>query len=845
MDIALYLAAATSLIMAAAAALSAVSRFVGLPMPVVVAFAGLLYGVVGLASGVSFSGAALDSYDRWFVESLALDASGLLLLFLPPLLFEMAMGVDLRRIRDEAATIAIMAIIAVLVATATVGASVWLGSAWMGSGLGLVACLLLGAAVSTTDPAAVITTFREIGAPRRLAALLEGESLLNDAAAIALYALLLGVAASQGSATVGGFLGDFSRSFLVGAGTGLAMAWLAARVYPLLGASAAAEASATVALAYGAHLAAEVVFGGSGVVAVVVAGAVTGSSGFVSMGPRNWATTRAVWAQIGFWANAAILFIVASATPALLADFTVADGALVVLVYVAALLARGAVLFGLLPALDRAGLSTPIGARQKALLLWGGVRGAVTLVLAISLTEVSALGDDAGIVGAVAAAYTLATLGLNAATLGWVTRRLGLDRLSPADAALRERVAAGAIERVADVVSNLARARDIEPEAIAFVTDALRRRRMEAEEEAEAEAEGERIPFGERLRLGLAIVCGQEARLVRRAFEAGALGPRAPLARSGAAARLADAARVGSREGYDAAVAAELRPTAWFRAVYRLHRLSGVSRPLRQALELRQTCLLETERVIGELQAFSQARLPAMVGADAAANIAAALAGRLTSVVDEITALSLQYPAYALALEKALMARAAVRRERQEYDRLHRDGVVGPELREALARELDDLERRVAAPPRLDVSPSSIDLLSAAPMFAGLDDRQKRRVAKLLRTRPIFPGDVVAEIGERGDTLHFVASGALEVEHGDGRSITLSNGAFFGELGLLAPSRRRATRVVSLTFGQLLTLSRRDFRRLASREPEIEQRIRAAAEAQLRGGFSIPARREP
>jgi hypothetical protein len=160
MDIALYSTAATSLVMIAAAALSAGSRAMGLPMPV-------------------------------------------------------------------------------MVATAAVGLS-----AWLGSGLSLVACLLLGAAVSTTDPAAVISTFREIGAPRRLLALLEGESLLNDAAAIALYTLLLGVAAATATATPGGLATEFARVFSVGAATGLALAWLANRLYPLLDGSAAAEASA-------------------------------------------------------------------------------------------------------------------------------------------------------------------------------------------------------------------------------------------------------------------------------------------------------------------------------------------------------------------------------------------------------------------------------------------------------------------------------------------------------------------------------------------------------------------------------------------------------------------------
>lgn len=163
-----------------------------LPLPVVIAAIGLGAGALAWGTGFEFAGKALDAYHLWFVKSLALGTNSLLLIFLPPLLFEMSLGVSPRRLRDDAWIVMVMAVVAVVQAAVLVDFAVAAAS-----GISLLACLLLGAAISTTDPAAVVTTFREIGAPRRLLVILEGESLLNDAAAIALFTLLVGVAKAE------------------------------------------------------------------------------------------------------------------------------------------------------------------------------------------------------------------------------------------------------------------------------------------------------------------------------------------------------------------------------------------------------------------------------------------------------------------------------------------------------------------------------------------------------------------------------------------------------------------------------------------------------------------------
>src|SRR6202012_116189 len=92
---------------------------------------------------------------------------------------------------------------------------------WPLAGVPLTVCLLLGAMVATTDPAAVIAIFREVGAPARLSRLVEGEALLNDATAIVLYTVLLGVIVSGRQLHIGQGAVEFVISFGGGAALGV------------------------------------------------------------------------------------------------------------------------------------------------------------------------------------------------------------------------------------------------------------------------------------------------------------------------------------------------------------------------------------------------------------------------------------------------------------------------------------------------------------------------------------------------------------------------------------------------------------------------------------------------
>ena len=110
-------------------------------------------------------------------------------------------------------------------------------------------------------------------------------------------------------------------------------------------------------------------------VAVVIAGLATAVIGDVRMGPRNWPLVTGVWSQIGFWANGLILLIGALLAPGFLINLELGGIAILIVVVIAAFAARALILFAMLPAISRLGITPSLNQRQKTLIWWGGVRG--------------------------------------------------------------------------------------------------------------------------------------------------------------------------------------------------------------------------------------------------------------------------------------------------------------------------------------------------------------------------------------------------------------------------------------------------------------------------------------
>lgn len=791
----------------------------GLPYTVVLAVAGVLIGASAGALLHTDLTYAFDSVAVMFVD-LPVTSEVFLYVFLPVLLFQASLTIDARRMAEDAAPILMLAVVAVLVTTAVVGLALW-----PVAGVPLVACLLLGAIIATTDPAAVVAIFRDIGAPARLTRLIEGESLLNDAAAIALFGVLLAILLHDGDTGIAHGLWVFLRSFVGGIVVGALAARGLTLLVPLLRDLRLAEVTLTVALPYLVYILCEKFLGVSGVVAVVAAGLTVGAFGRPRFSPETWELLDTVWAQLAFWASSLVFLFASILVPRLLGNVSLADVGILLLLVVAALAARAAVLWGLLPGLSAVGLAEKVSRPYKLAILWGGLRGAVTLALALAVTENPAIPPEIQHFVAVhATGFVLFTLLINGTTLNAAIRKVGLDKLSPLDQALRHQVLAIALETVRDRLRTVARDHDIAPPVLRQITRDYDRRVVEATSRNTFDAE---IGDKDRLTIGLISLANRERELVLRHFGARTVSRRTVESLLLGLDRLIDAARADRRVGYVRAGRRMLAYGRGFRIALWLHRRLRITRPLTNRLADRFELLLVSAMLLDELRPFIKDKLSPVLGERMCGLIGDILGQRIEATRKELDALRLQYPDYAEALERRFLAQVAVRLEEREYRTLHEEALVGRELYSDLQRSLDQARAGAAERPRLDLGLEKQSLLCCLPLFAELDETSQKRVSKVLRPRFAVPGEVLIRPGETGDSVFFISSGAVEVNTGE-QTIRLGRGDFFGEMALLNQRRRRST-VTALTFCQLLQLRDVDFRRFLDTHQDIRQAIDAAA----------------
>jgi Na+:H+ antiporter len=756
------------------------------------------------------------------LHNFGLSAESLLYIFLPPLLFDAALNIDVRQLGDEVGPVLLLAVIGVVVSTLVVGLALWPLAP-----VGVLACIVLGAILATTDPAAVIAIFRDIGAPRRLSTLVEGESLFNDAAAIAIYSLAVAILTGARPAHPGDGVLIFMREFGGGGALGYTAGWLAAASMPMLRQSRLAEATLTIGFAYAIYIISDHYLHVSGVVAVAAAALAVGAEGRRRLAPSNFESLVTTWEQLAFWASSLIFLFAAMRTPELLAGATWRDAALLGVLIVAALAARALTLYGLIPVLSLARIAQPIGVNYKLFMLWGGMRGAVSLALALAVTEeMSVPPEIRQFVGVLATGFVLFTLLVTGPTMRPLMRLLRLNEAPPAETALRERVIGLSLATIEKEIGDLGREHEIPSEIVDAVTALYCARSRSPSEIAEENAQ---IPAALRTRAALRVLADREQEFCLEYFEGRTVSRRVAAALLAHTASLRDAARTHGVDGYQQAAERLRRFGPGFRLALALHRRLGIARPLARELSDRFEVQLAARIVLKNLLAFNAEHIRPLFGSGPSTAMAQQLDLRLSEIDRALKAIGLQYPQYVRQLGTQYLARAAARLEEERYRRLHAESIISQEVYEDLQRRLRRRRRIVEARTVLDLGLKSGDLVDRVPVFAALDERTRRAVARLLRPRLAVPGEAIVRKGERGDAMYFISSGAVEVRIAP-QPVQLGTGDFFGELALLVAERRNAD-VVALGYCQLLSLAARDLRRLFGTEPALRDHIRAIAEA--------------
>jgi CPA1 family monovalent cation:H+ antiporter len=391
------------LLFVAASAVAIVARRVRLPYTVALVLTGLILG-------------ALHAF-----QPPELTKEMLFAVVLPGLLFEAGFHLDFHDFRRDVWAIVALAVPGVV---AAIGLTALI--------LGLVAntlaletaftwsyALVFGAVVAATDPIAVVGLFRSVGAPKRLSVLLEGESLFNDGTAIVFFTLILasvtGAAPADAGSIVRSFLMIVGGGALIGALIGLVISEVVRRVDdPMI------EITLTTIAAYGSFVTAEGL-NFSGVIATVAAGMLCGNYGArTGMSPSTRVSAETFWEYVAFALNSIVFLLI---------GFRVQAGDLlqswlpIIAAYLAVTVGRAIVVLGV------SGLLGPTRRRLptswSVVLTWGGVRGGLSMVLALALP--ASLPHRDFLVTTTFGVVILSILA-QGLTMSWLLRRLGIVR---------------------------------------------------------------------------------------------------------------------------------------------------------------------------------------------------------------------------------------------------------------------------------------------------------------------------------------------------------------------------------------------------------------------------------
>jgi CPA1 family monovalent cation:H+ antiporter len=341
-----------------------------------------------------------------------LNPEVILILFLPPLLFEGSLKINIRELLHDIVPVLLLANLGVLAATVITGCALH----WE-IGIPLSTALLFGAIISATDPISVLAIFKELAISQRLSMIVEAESLFNDGTAVVLFQILLSGIVT-GNLSIAKGLGAFVFSVMGGAMIGIALGYGISKITKRID-EPQIEITLTTILAYSSYLVAHHLHM-SGVLATVLSGVAFGNVGVKDgVSERTRIALFSFWEYASFVINSLVFLLIGLEVQIwqLLSGWST-----VLLAVVAVLLGRVISVYGLVAVSNL--FAERVSGRWQHVLVWGGLHGSLSLALALSLgrdfpNREQILAITFGVV-----AFSIIVQGL---TMGPVVRRLGVS----------------------------------------------------------------------------------------------------------------------------------------------------------------------------------------------------------------------------------------------------------------------------------------------------------------------------------------------------------------------------------------------------------------------------------
>lgn len=811
-------------LLALATVLSIFARRVGLPFTAVLV-------IVGLGIG--------EAARHWAplsgITQLQLSPALLTYVFLPTLLFEATFSIDTRLLMRNIVPSLALAIPAVIVSFLVTGAA-----AYWTLPLSLGGAFLFAALISATDSTAALDVFVETGAPKRLDILAQGENLFNDATSVVLFGLVLallgiggGLPSTGGLPVVGGNLatdviGSFLLSFvgglLAGGAIGLAFGKLIEEFDDDL-----IEILLTVSVAYISFITGELFLRTGGIMAVVGTALVLGGWGRTKYSVATLEHLERFWKYLSFAAHALIFLMV---------GFMIDVGVMreqwvAVLIGIGIAIAGRAIsIYGLFPFVNRLPWVERADFAHQTAMVWGGLRGAMSLVLAMSIPATFAGRDTILTMTLAVVLFSLLVQGLTLRPLVWF---LGLDRPSASERYLLEEGLLTAKRRARERISEMNDGGVFSNEVVEKLDSAYAREEDVIQWELKSLREQSGMDAWDEFRLLKREQLLLEKRVYQDLFTRGQIAESVYKELQHSVALQIDRLRT-----QDQLPAWTIRSPFGMRTEALIFRLLDAVLPdsdwvnryrmrrIAERYETHWSRVIATQRVLAEMP-----RLAGQYPNNAALvdELRSLYEGWHENARGRLDAVAQHFPEYASKVQELMALRLCLQAEEEAIDDLERLEVLPEREARAVRGQLRDQLRRIRERPLEALEPKPEELLAKVPMFRQLPRDEFERIVPVLRQRTFLADETIVREGDIGTSLFLICRGMVRVTLGrEGIAevpvATLIAGDYFGEMAALTANPRTAT-VRAITDTMAYVLEAADLRRVADVCPTLEAELEA------------------
>ncbi len=729
--------------------------------------------------------------------------------FLPVLIFESGLSLHARQLAKDIVPVLMLAIPALLLSTTIVGVGVW-----MLLPLDLTTALLFGALISATDPVAVVSLFKELGTPTRLTTLVEGESLLNDATAIVLFSILLGLALHGGFVVtdIGAAMLEFIRVFLGGTLLGFAFGLMLSRLVIRLHLETSSVLVSSLILAYVAFIVAEHSLHVSGVMAVVAAALSFSLIASPRLAKETGHALHNTWEFLADMTNTLLFLLIGMAVNL---ETLAATSGFVLLVGLLVIVARGVSVYSFVPLTVKLFKLPAVTLGERHIMWWGGLKGGLAIAIVLSIPanlpgRELLLNLTLGVV--------LLSLLITAAPSRLLIERLGLGRLSEDENIELEQTAAQVRSHASSILQKLldnkllSKAGNFQAER--EVSQSLQWPLQDVSAES----------FKRKQHLN---VLREESRELERLFNAGVIPQYSFLDIKVELQRERDQVRSPEREvGEEDASPPSLFIRFENALIRRLRESDWASNLLAryQNMRISQHVVKDLVRILMAEAAIEYTRLQLEVDPRFDPSILPRYRKRLQLLHDNIADYQRDFEEFYQRFESRFAKRTVLISVLRYIQSEQRKGVVSTKVYAVLEQAINQALDLIPAISEPVPDIRNEDLIGLVPLFSGLSDDALKGIAAKAASVTYLPGDVIIGQGEHGDSLYIVVKGRVRVSHSvDDESHVLADlvvGDFFGEMALLGDQVRRAT-VTAQHTSTLLRLTAQDVMDISRQFPEI------------------------